>query len=84
MSPTALIEGTCGMQTSKSVFQVVAAAGVGGAAQVIPVKPLCVLVDEEPPSYILSNRSRDEENVVYCSTHSGCVYPSLRLRLTSL
>lgn len=50
MSPTALIEGTCGMQTRKSVFQVVAAAGDAEAAQVIPVNPSCVLVDEEHPS----------------------------------
>lgn len=50
MSPTTLIEGTYGMQTSKSVLQVVAAAGDVGAAQVIPVNPSWVLVDEEHPS----------------------------------
>lgn len=84
MSPTALIEGTCGMQTSKPVFQVVAATGDGGVAQVVPVSPSCVLADKEPPSYILNTRAKDKENVVYCSVHSEYVHPSLRLRLASL
>lgn len=84
MSPTTLIEGACGMQTRKSVFQVVATAGAGGAAQVIPGNSSRVLVDKEPPSYILNTRARDDENVVYHSVHTECVHPSFRLRLASL
>ena len=63
------------MQTSKSVFQVVAAAGDGGAAQVILRNPSHVLVDEEPPSYILNTRARDEENVAHHSVHAVYILP---------
>lgn len=46
------------------------ALGEGGAAQVTPVDPSCVPVDEEPPSFILNLRAGDEETVVYPSVCS--------------
>ena len=59
-------------------------SNVVDASQVIPATRSCVLVDEEPPSFILDSRARDEENIVSPSVHSKCMHPSLRLRPESL
>lgn len=40
------------------------ASNVVDASQVVPATRSRVLVDEEPPSFILDSRARDEENTV--------------------
>ena len=84
MSPTALIEGTCGMQTGKSVFQPGGCCSGGCSCTDNTCKPSHVRGDEDPPAFILNIRARDEENVVHPPVHSKCIYPSLRLRLRPL